>query len=124
MNKPALDGRILANIGVFAAVVETGSFIRAAQSLGLTQSAVSHAIARLEARVGIRLLHRTTRSVKLTSEGEAFYQQVTPMLHGMHDAVTTASGSSAAVQGRLRVNVDPFFASLLLAPAIGRFLDR
>jgi DNA-binding transcriptional LysR family regulator len=124
MNKPTLDARILANVNTFAAVVETGSFIRAAQALGLTQSAVSHAIARLEARVCIRLLHRTTRSVKLTAEGEAFYQQVAPLLHSMRNAVTTASGSSAVVQGRLRVNVDPFFASLLLAPAIGRFLDR
>src|SRR5580698_9445402 len=112
MNKTPLDGRLLSGISVLAAVAESGSFIRAADSLGLTQSAVSHAVARLEARVGIRLLHRTTRSVKLTAEGEALYDRVAPMLHGIDDAV--------AVRGRLRVNVDPFFASLLLAPAIGR----
>jgi DNA-binding transcriptional LysR family regulator len=124
MNKSPFDSRLLSGISVLTAVVESGSFIRAAHSLGLTQSAVSHAIARLEARVGVRLLHRTTRSVKLTAEGQALYDQVAPMLHGIDDAVTTVSGSSAAVRGRLRVNVDPFFASLLLAPAIGRFLDR
>jgi DNA-binding transcriptional LysR family regulator len=55
-----LDGRLVSNVGVLAAVVEGGSFVRAADALGLTPSGVSRAIARLEARIGVRLLDRTT----------------------------------------------------------------
>jgi DNA-binding transcriptional LysR family regulator len=68
----AFDGRILSGVSVLAAVVEAGSFGRAAEALGLTQSSVSRAIVRLEARVGVRLLDRTTRSVRLTSEASGF----------------------------------------------------
>jgi hypothetical protein len=59
----AFDGRLLGGIGVLAAVVETGNFVRAAEMLGLTQSGVSRAVARLEARVGVRLFDRTPRAV-------------------------------------------------------------
>ena len=69
----ALDGRLLSNVHVLAAVVEGGSFARAAEALGLTPSGVSRAIARLEARVGVRLLNRTTRSLNLTDEGRLLY---------------------------------------------------
>jgi DNA-binding transcriptional LysR family regulator len=118
------DGRILSGVSVLAAVVDGGSFVRAAEALGLTQSAVSRAISRLEARIGIRLLDRTTRSVALTLEGRRLYEEVAPLLAGIGDAVTLASGSSGVVRGRLRVNMDPFVASLLLAPHLNRFLDR
>ena len=92
------DARILGGVTTLAAVVESGSFVRAAESLGVTQSAVSRAVSRLEARLGIRLLHRTTRSVQLTAEGERFYEEIAPMLAGIGDAVTSASGSAAAVE--------------------------
>jgi DNA-binding transcriptional LysR family regulator len=118
------DGRILSGVGVLAAVVEGGSFVRAAEALGLTQPAVSRAIARLEARIGVRLLNRTTRSVTLTPEGRGLYEEISPLLAGIGDAVTLVAGSSAAVRGRLRVNMDPYVGSLLLAPHLGRLLDR
>src|SRR5882757_2331525 len=120
----AFDERLLSGVSVLAAVVEAGSFVRAASALGLTPSAVSRSIARLEARIGIRLLDRTTRSVTLTEEGRTLYGEIAPLLGGISDAVTVASGSSAIVRGRLRVNVDPLFSSLLLAPHVGQFLDR
>src|ERR1700739_1069975 len=120
----AHDGRILSGVGVLAAVVEGGSFVRAAEALGLTQPAVSRAIARLEARIGVRLLNRTTRSVTLTPEGRGLYEEISPLLAGIGDAVTLAARLSAAVRGRLRVNMDPYVASLLLAPHLGRLLDR
>jgi DNA-binding transcriptional LysR family regulator len=63
------DGRILSGVSVLAAVVEGGSFVKAAELIGLTDSGVSRAIGRLEARLGVRLLDRTTRSVTLTDEG-------------------------------------------------------
>jgi DNA-binding transcriptional LysR family regulator len=116
------DSRLLSGIEVLAAVVEAGSFVRAAAALGLTQSGVSRAIARLEGRVGVRLLDRTSRAVALTEEGRGFYQRVAPLMTGIEDAATAAAGSSAAVRGRLRVNVEPFFARLVLAPHLGEFL--
>ena len=120
----SLDGRVLSGISVLAAVVEAGSFVGAATALGVTQPAVSRAISRLEARIGVRLLDRTTRSLTLTADGRRLYEEISPLLSGISDAVTLASGSSTIVRGRQRVNMDPIFSSLLLAPRLGRFLDR
>ena len=116
------DGRLLGGVSVLAAVVETGNFVRAAEALGLTPSGVSRAVARLEARVGVRLLDRTPRSVSLTDEGRRFHAQVAPLLAGLEEAATQAAGTAQAVQGRLRVNVDPWVARLVLAPRLSAFL--
>jgi DNA-binding transcriptional LysR family regulator len=120
----AADTRILGGVSTLVAVVDSGSFVKAAEALGVTQSAASRAVSRLETRLGIRLLHRTTRSVKLTAEGQRFYEEIAPMLSGIRDAVTSATGAAAVVSGRLRVNIDPFVSRLLLAPKIGSFLNR
>src|SRR3982074_1856353 len=111
----AFDSRLLSGRSVFAAVVDARSFVRAADALGLTQSGVSRAVARLEQRVGVRLFDRTSRAVTLTDEGRRFYEQVAPLLTGIEDAATMAAGTSTAVHGRLRVNVDPYFSKLVLA---------
>jgi DNA-binding transcriptional LysR family regulator len=118
----SFDGRLLGGVSVMAAVVETGNFARAGDALGLTQSGVSRAIARLEMRIGVRLFDRTPRVVTLTDEGRRFHQSVVPLLTGLEDAATEAAGSAAVVRGRLRINVDPFFARLVLAPRLGKFL--
>ena len=118
------DGRLVSGVSVLAAVVEGGSFVKAAEALGLSASGVSRAIGRLEARIGVRLLDRTTRSLHLTDEGRRFYQQVAPLLEGIEEAAIQASGSSTTVRGRLRVNVDPFFARLVLAPRLAHFIAR
>jgi DNA-binding transcriptional LysR family regulator len=120
----AFDGRLVANVGVLAAIVEAGSFARAADALGLSPSGVSRAVARLESSVGVRLLDRTTRSVTLTDEGRRLYGEIGPLLSGIEDAFTLTAGSSTVVRGRLRVNVDAFFSRFLLAPHVDRFLDR
>src|SRR5256714_5444898 len=119
----ALDGRVLSNVSVLAAVVKGGSFVRAAEALGLTPSGVSRAIARLEARIGVRLLDRTTRSLPLTYEGRRLDANINPLVLGIEDAVTRTAGSAGSVRGRLRVNTDAFTSRLLLSPHIGRFLD-
>jgi DNA-binding transcriptional LysR family regulator len=118
----AFDGRLLSGIGVLAAVVETGNFIRAADAVGLTPSGVSRAVARLEARIGIRLFDRTPRAVTLTDEGRRFHAQVVPLLAGLEEAAVEATGAATAVRGRLRVNADPWFARLVLAPRLSGFL--
>jgi DNA-binding transcriptional LysR family regulator len=119
----ALDDRLLSGVSVLAAVVEGGNFVRAAETLGVTQPAVSRAIARLEARIGVRLLDRTTRSVTLTEDGRHLYEETSTLLSSIGDAVTVATGAAFVVRGRLRVNMDPYFSSMLLAPHLGRFLD-
>ena len=120
----SFDGRLLSNVSVLAAIVESGSFARAAQALGLSPSGVSRAMGRLESRIGVRLLDRTTRSVMLTDEGRQLYEEIGPLLAGIGDAVTLTAGASAAVRGRLRVNVDSFFSRRMLAPHVAKFLER
>lgn len=117
------DGRLLSGVTVLMAVVEAGSMTRAADALGLTASGVGRAIARLEARVGVRLLERTTRTLTLTDEGRRFHEEIGPHLDGIEEAAMLAAGSASTVRGRLRVNVDPFFARVVLAGRIGLFLD-
>ena len=78
----AFDVRLLSGLTVFGAVVETGSFVGAGASLGLTQSGVSRSIQRLEERLSTRLLVRSPRAVTLTSEGRHFYEEVKPLLVG------------------------------------------
>jgi DNA-binding transcriptional LysR family regulator len=118
------DGRLLSGVTILAAVVESGSFARAATALGMSDSGVGRAVSRLEERVGVRLLDRTTRSMALTDEGRRFYEQVAPSLADIEEAATEVSGASAMVRGRLRVDLDPFFSRLLLAERLGAFLDR
>lgn len=120
----SFDGRILAGVGVLAAVVEGGSFVKGAELIGITASGVSRAIGRLEARLGARLLDRTTRSVTLTDEGRRFYEEVKPHLAAIEDAAALASGAGSAVRGRLKVDIDPFFLPLVLAGRLGEFCDR
>jgi len=118
------DGRLLPGIGVLAQVVETGNFARAGEQLGLTPSGVSRAVARLEAQLGVRLFDRTPRAVRLTEEGRSFHAQVAPLLVGLEDAASNVSAARGAVRGRLRVNADPWFARLVLAPRLPDFLAR
>src|ERR1700729_2259984 len=120
----AFDGRILAGVGVLTAVVEGGSFVKGAELLGLTASGVSRAISRLEVRLGVRLLDRTTRSVTLTDEGRRFYEEAKPHLAAIEDAAVLASGAVSAVRGRMKVDIDPFFLPLVLAGRLGEFCDR
>ncbi len=119
----AFDGRILSGIGVLAAVVEGGSFVKAAELIGITDSGVSRSIGRLETRLGVRLLDRTTRSVSLTDEGRRFYEEVKPHLNAIEDAAIIASGAVSAVRGRLKVDIDPFFLPMVLAGRLGAFCD-
>jgi DNA-binding transcriptional LysR family regulator len=116
------NGRLLAGVTVLMAVVEAGSMTRAAEALGLTPSGVGRAIQRLEARLGVRLLHRTTRSIRLTDEGRRFWERVGPLLDGVEEAALEAAGAAQIVRGRLRVNLDPFFSRLVLARELTGFL--
>ncbi|MBB3901908.1 LysR family transcriptional regulator [Methylobacterium brachythecii] len=117
----SFDTRLLSGLGALAAVVDSGSFVRAAEPLGMTDSGVSRAVSRLEARVGIRLLDRTTRSLRLTDEGARFYERVAPLLEEIQEAAAMAGGASISARGRLRVDVDAFLGQTLIAPRLPEF---
>ena len=119
---PVIGRNALDGLGVLSAVVKAGSFVRAGEALGLTQSAVSRAIARLEHRVGVRLFRRTARSISMTDEGARFYESVAPHLAAIEEATVEAGGASAKVRGRLRVNVDQGIAQFVLIPRLQAFL--
>lgn len=115
--------KLSSGIGVFAAIVDTGTFAAASDVLGMTPPGVSRAISRLEERLKIRLFNRTTRSVSLTEEGRRFYEQVMPLLAGLEEAAASAAGGAAAVRGKLRVNLDPVFYRTILGPQLDAFMD-
>ena len=111
-------------IPVFVAVVETGGFSPAARKLGVSKSAVSKRISRLENKLGVRLLYRTTRQLSLTEAGERYYEHAVKAMayaSGAEDAVTQLQ---AEPQGRLRINTPMSFGRLHIAPLIPRFLAR
>jgi len=120
----AIDGKFVSGLTVLIAVVEARTIARAAEALGLSPSGVSRALARLEQRVGARLLARTTRSLSLTDEGRRFYEQVGPHLAGIEEAAIEAAGSASQVRGRLRVNIDPFFSRIVLSRHLAAFMAR
>jgi len=107
---------------VFTQVVEARGFSGAARAAGLTPSAVSKLIARLEARLGVLLFHRSSRQVGLTREGERFYDDARNILTSLDEAESALAGDSATASGLLRVYVLPTFARCQLAPRMPAFL--
>jgi DNA-binding transcriptional LysR family regulator len=118
------DDRTLNGLGVLAAVVKSRSFALAGRSLNMSQSGVSRAIARLEERLGVRLLERTTRAVALSEEGRRLYEQIVPLLSGLEEAAASVATAKVAVRGTLRVNMDPFISQLILGSQLSQFLKQ
>jgi DNA-binding transcriptional LysR family regulator len=116
-----MRGSDFAELKAFVAVVDRASFARAADHLGLSRSALSQIIRQLEARLGVRLLNRTTRSVAPTEPGRRLHERVAPMLREMDDAVAQAVGSAARTAGTLRINTLSMAAKKIIAPRLGRF---
>lgn len=111
-------------MAVFVRVVEAGGFSAAARATGLTPSAVSKLIGRLEDRLGARLLHRTTRSLSLTHEGVAYYQRSVRILKDIDEAEQAISQLHVTPRGRLKVNAAVAFATYQIVPILPGFLDR
>jgi DNA-binding transcriptional LysR family regulator len=107
---------------IFVRVVEQGGFSPAARVCRMTPSAVSKLIARLEARLGTRLINRSTRKFLLTAEGCAFYERATRILADLEDAERGASSGERPV-GRIRLNTSASYATHVLAPVLPAFLD-
>jgi DNA-binding transcriptional LysR family regulator len=108
---------------VFVRVIEQGGFSAAARLCRMTPSAVSKLIARLETRLGARLVNRSTRRFQLTPEGCAFYERATRILTDLEDAERNAGAGERPV-GRIRLNTSASYATHILSPILPDFLDR
>lgn len=109
---------------VFCAVVETGGFSRAAEKLGISTSSVTAQVSALEAHFGVRLLHRTTRSMSLTGEGRECHAQALRLLAGIEELEASLQDAAQAPRGTLRVNMPGVVSRLYVAPALPRFMAR
>lgn len=109
-------------IAEFVAAVETGSFRGAGLRLGLTTSGISKAVSRLEQRLGIVLLNRTTRSLHLTGTGAEFFPEARRLLRQLDELEAGLTQSKDELRGRLRVEAPPAFGRLVVMPALPRFL--
>ena len=105
----------------FNAVVDAGSFVKAAEALHLSKAAVSRHVLDLETRLGVRLLHRTTRRLSLTQEGQVFYARSKELLTELGEAEAELASRSDAASGLVRVNAPVTFGILHLAPLWGMF---
>jgi DNA-binding transcriptional LysR family regulator len=133
MKFPELDSRVmvepasLQGLLPFVHAVETGSFTRAAQRLRVTASAVGKSIAAMEARLGARLLHRTTRTLGLTVEGDAYYRACVEALAALDAGQAQLAAHRRVPSGRLRVDLPLAFGRRCIAPVLfdiaGRFPD-
>jgi DNA-binding transcriptional LysR family regulator len=118
-----LDINRSGEMDVFVQVVEQGGFSAAARRCRMTPSAVSKLIARLEQRLGTRLLARSTRRLELTPEGCAFYERAVRILADIAEAESTA-GAGERPAGRVRLNTSASYATHVLAPVLPEFLER
>jgi len=112
------------DLTAFVKVVETGGFSAAAPALKLTPSAVSKLIGRLEQRLGVRLLQRTTRQVRCTQEGEAYYQRVSRLLADLEASERELIDGRGTPRGLLRVTTSVAIGMHQLAPLVPEFLER
>ncbi|WP_114860318.1 LysR family transcriptional regulator [Azospirillum brasilense] len=114
----------LNRLAYFAAVVDTGSFTRAAERLGVSKTVVSQQVARLEADVGVGLLTRTTRSVQLTEAGRALHTRCLAILKEADEAFAELSDAALEPRGTLRITAPNDFGSFIVAPVAAAFTRR
>lgn len=112
------------DIVVFCRVVGAGSFTAAAERLGLSKGAVSKAVSRLEANLGVRLLHRTTRRQTLTEAGESFYGRAARVIEELEEAAREVGEHADRPRGHLRISAPTFFGAEILSRHIGDFRRR
>lgn len=119
MYRPGLN-----DLDAVIAIARRGSFRVAALDLGMSTTALSSAVAKLEASLGVRLFNRTTRSVSLTDAGRVFVDQVGPAMQDIHGAMDAARSQQATPSGTLRINAFAMAAREILSPLVLEFLRR
>ncbi|MDM0057514.1 LysR family transcriptional regulator [Variovorax fucosicus] len=120
---PRIDVNRSGEMEAFVQVVERDGFSAAARQLGMTPSAVSKLVGRLEARLATQLVHRSTRKLQLTPEGKHFYERSVQVLADMDEAERCAA-AGAAPRGRVSINASVPFGELVLLPLVPRFLEQ
>ncbi|UTV99871.1 LysR family transcriptional regulator [Marinomonas rhizomae] len=108
----------------FVAIAEAGNFVLGGKKMGLTRSAAGKSLARLEAHLGTRLLHRTTRRVSLTSDGQYFYERCTQILSDIEDAEKSVRQDDMEPKGTLRLTVTAAFGRIVILPLLNKFLKQ
>lgn len=119
-----MDRLAVNDLEAVLAIARKGGFRAAAVDLGLSATALSHAIGKLEADLGVRLFNRTTRSVSLTEAGRLFVEQVGPTLQDMRSALDSVRSHSETPSGTIRINAAPFAAREIMSPLVVAFLRR
>lgn len=118
------DDLQLGSLELFCLAADTGSFTAAATEAGVTPAAVSRSVARLEERLGVRLFVRTTRQMRLTQVGQAYYQQCRQALGQLVEAERQVAGGQLAPSGQLRISAPTPYAHFRLLPLLPRFQQR
>jgi LysR family transcriptional regulator, regulator for bpeEF and oprC len=113
----------LNNVTTFLRVAQTKSFVEAANGLGLSPSATSKAVSKLEKELGVKLLHRTTRSVGLTSEGERFYEVVQRLLEEMDALTQELKDSLSEPRGRMKISMSAAYGRMWGTQILAQFLQ-
>lgn len=108
----------------FNAVVDSGSFVKAADSLNTSKAAISRYVSDLETRLGVRLLHRTTRKLSLTDEGQIFFLRSKELLSELNNAELEITSRNDVASGLIRINTPVTFGIKHLSPLWGKFLER
>ena len=109
---------------IFIAIIDTGSFVAAAEKLDMSKQAISRYISALEQRLQVRLLHRTTRKLSLTDEGQNFYLQAKAVLASLDEAEASLNPQQGDPVGRIKINAPLSFGILHLAPLWQQFSTR
>lgn len=114
----------LNDIAVFMAVVETGSFAAGGKATGLTRSAAGKAVSRIEDRLGVRLLNRTTRAMSMTEEGRSFHEHGLDILAAVEKAEESVAGPAGTPRGVLRLTAPQAYGQRVILPVMERYLAR
>jgi DNA-binding transcriptional LysR family regulator len=111
-------------MSLFVAVAEQGNLARGGEQLGLSPPAVTRALAQLEAQLGVRLLHRTTRRLRLSAAGERYLDDCRRILSELRESEDWLRGEQTAAQGRLRVTAPVLFGQLYVMPVVREYLEQ
>lgn len=114
-----LDGMV-----IFATVVDEGSFTNAANSTGHSTSYISKEISKLEERLGVRLLHRTTRTLSLTPEGEHYFRHCKQIIESAQELEDAINGKQSEPKGLLRISCPAGFGAVQLSPILAKYMDK
>ncbi|PIT22989.1 LysR family transcriptional regulator [Snodgrassella communis] len=114
----------LNELSYFITVAQTSSFVKAGQLLGISSSALSHSMRKLETRLNLRLFNRNTRSVSLTEAGEQLYQKISPLFESINQEVNALSNFISTPSGTIRINAPSIAIEHIIYPKIRDFLPR